>query len=205
MLGLVPIEKLKPSDWDVRVLMEGDFERLKNEVRTPESAFPVVARWADGALEVISGVEMLDAAKRLGWKHLPVMLVENEEEALRFCLLYNPLSLRHNFANPGGAISYVKLAKLIAKDEKARRVCAELLGEKRTRDLLAAAERLTSDAIEILDKGVRRGANVTPEKLRVVAESPPELQPHLAYGAMEVTDVRFLKAVRDSLKGGEKA
>jgi len=95
MLGMVPVQALKPSGWDARVLTTDGEERLKREVRGPERAFPVVARWTDGTLEVINGVELLRVAKELGWKELPVIVVEDEEEAVRFCLHYNPLS-------PGG-------------------------------------------------------------------------------------------------------
>jgi len=39
MLGMVPVQALKPSNWDVRVLTADGEERLKREVRGPEKTF----------------------------------------------------------------------------------------------------------------------------------------------------------------------
>jgi hypothetical protein len=210
MLGMVPVQALKPSNWDVRVLTMDGEERLKREVRGPERSFPVVARWVDGTLEVINGVELLRVAKQLGWKELPVIVVEDEEEAVRFCLHYNPLSPGGaSLLNPGGVISYVKVARLVAEDERARRICSQLLGEEKVEDLLVAAKLLTPKAVEILQQEGRAGALITPEKLRIVAEAPPEHQPMLAVAARGKTDLSYLKFVREKLikkaKGGEKA
>jgi hypothetical protein len=202
---MVPVQALKPSNWDVRVLTTDDEERLKREVRGPERSFPVVARWVDGTLEVINGVELLRVAKQLGWKELPVIVVEDEEEAVRFCLHYNPLSPGGaSLLNPGGVISYVKVARLVAEDERARRICSQLLGEEKVEDLLVAAKLLTPKAAEILQQEGRAGADITPEMLRVVAETPPEHQPALSAAAGEDVDLDYLLLVRERLLGDKK-
>ena len=205
MLGMVPVQALKPSGWDARVLTTDGEERLKREVRGPERAFPVVARWTDGTLEVINGVELLRVAKELGWKELPVIVVEDEEEAVRFCLHYNPLSPGGvSLLNPGGAISYVKLAKLVAEDERARRIYSQIVGEEKVESLLTASKLLTPEACKILEEGVRRGADIMPEMLRVVAETPPEHQPALSAAAGEEVDLDYLLLVRERLLGDKK-
>jgi hypothetical protein len=202
---MVPVQALKPSGWDVRVLTMDGEERLKREVRGPERSFPVVARWVDGTLEVINGVELLRVAKQRGWKELPVIVVEDEEEAVRFCLHYNPLSPGGaSLLNPGGVISYVKVARLVAEDERARRICSQLLGEEKVEDLLVAAKLLTPKAAEILQQEGRAGADITPEMLKVVAETPPEHQPALAVAVGEDVDLDYLLLVRERLLGDKK-
>jgi hypothetical protein len=198
MLGMVPVQALKPSGWDVRVLTTNDEERLKREARGPERSFPVVARWVDGTLEVINGVELLRVAKELGWKELPVIVAQDEEEVVRFCLHYNPLS-------PGGAISYVKLAKLVAEDECARRIYSQIVGEEKVKSLLTASKLLTPEACRVLEEGVRRGADITPKMLKVVAETPPEHQPALSAAAGEEVDLDYLLLVRERLLSDKSA
>jgi hypothetical protein len=51
MLGMVPVQALKPSNWDVRVLTMDGEERLKREVRGPEHQ-PMLAVAARGKTDL---------------------------------------------------------------------------------------------------------------------------------------------------------
>ena len=195
MLGMVPIEKLKPNEWNAIELPAEDEAKLKAQMRIsgPEKTEALTVRRAGDVWEIVNGEKRWRIAKQLGWTHLPAVEIEaSDYELKKYCLSYNLLR---------GTVNYVKLSKLLLKDEEMVKVCRELLGEEKTQELIESGKRLTKQAEEMLEQAVRKGSDVTPEKIKVVAEAPPEHQPELAAAAEEETDVDYMLIVRERLAG----
>jgi len=195
MLGMVPVERLRPNEWNAIELPADDEAKLKAQMRVsgPEKTEPLTVRRAGDFYEIINGEKRWRIAMELGWKHLPAVEIEaTDYELKKYCLSYNLLR---------GTVNYVKLAKLAAEDEEMARVCRELLGEEKARELIESARRLTRQAEEMLEQAVKKGADVTPEKIKIVSEVPPEHQPDLAEAAEEKTDVDYMLIVRERLVG----
>jgi len=195
MLGMVPVDKLKPNEWNAIELPAEDEAKLKAQMRIsgPEKTEALTVRRAGDVWEIVNGEKRWRIAKQLGWTHLPAVEIEaSDYELKKYCLSYNLLR---------GTVNYVKLSKLLLKDEEMVKVCRELLGEEKTQELIESGKRLTKQAKEMLEQAVRKGSDVTPEKIKVVAEAPPEHQPELAAAAEEETDVDYMLIVRERLAG----
>jgi ParB-like chromosome segregation protein Spo0J len=195
MLGMVPVDKLKPNEWNAIELPAEDEAKLKAQMRIsgPEKTEALTVRRAGDVWEIVNGEKRWHIAKQLGWTHLPAVEIEiSDYELKKYCLSYNLLR---------GTVNYVKLSKLLLKDEEMVKVCRELLGEEKTQELIESGKRLTKQAEEMLEQAVRKGSDVTPEKIKVVSEAPPEHQPELAAAAEEETDVDYMLIVRERLAG----
>jgi len=195
MLGMVPVEKLKPNEWNAIEIPAGDEAKLKAQMRIsgPEKTEALTVRRAGNVWEIVNGEKRWRIAQQLGWTHLPAVEIEaSDYELKKYCLSYNLLR---------GTVNYVKLSKLAAKDEEMVKVCRELLGEERTQELIESGKRLTKQAEGMLEQAVKKGSDVTPEKIKVVSEAPPEHQPELAAAAEEETDVDYMLIVRERLAG----
>ena len=163
MLGMVPVEKFKPNEWNAIELSAEDEAKLKQQMRVsgPEKTEPITVRRAGEHYEIINGEKRWRIAQQLGWRELPAVEIEaSDYEVKKYCLSYNLLR---------GTVNYVKLAKLMQADEEMVKVCRELLGEAKTKQLLESGKRLTKEAEEILQEATMKGASVTPEKIQVVA------------------------------------
>jgi len=195
MLGMVPVEKLKPNEWNAIELPAGDEAKLKAQMRVsgPEKTEAITVRRAGEVWEIVNGEKRWRMAQQLGWTHLLAVEIEaSDYELKKFCLSYNLLR---------GTVNYVKLGKLAAKDEEMVKVCRELLGEEKTMELIESGKRLTKQAEGMLEQAVKEGAAVTPEKMKIVAQAPPEHQPTLAAAAKDKTDVDYMLMVTERLVG----
>ena len=195
MLGMVPLEKLKPNEWNAVELPAEDEEKLKAQMRIsgPEKTEALTVRRVGDAWEIVNGEKRWRIAKQLGWTHLPAVEIEaSDYELKKYCLSYNLLR---------GRVDYVKLSKLLLKDEEMVKVCRELLGDERTEELIESGKRLTKQAEGMLEQAVKKGSNVTPEKIKIVAHAPPEHQPELAAAAGVETDVDYMLMVQERLVG----
>lgn len=195
MLGMVPVEKLKPNEWNAVELKGDDESKLKAQMRIsgPERTEAITVRRVGDVWEIVNGEKRWRIAQQLGWTHLPAVEIDaSDYELKKYCLSYNLLR---------GTVNYVKLSKLLLKDEEMVKVCRELLGEERTEELIESGKRLTKQAEGMLDQAVKEGATVTPEKIKIVAKAPPEHQPTLAAAAGEDTDVDYMLMVHEKLVG----
>jgi len=195
MLGMVPVDKLKPNEWNAIELPAEDEAKLKAQMRVsgPEKTEALTVRRVGDVWEIVNGEKRWRIAKQLGWTHLPAVEIEiSDYELKKYCLSYNLLR---------GTVNYVKLGKLAAKDEEMAKVCRELLGEEKTIELIESGKRLTKQAEGILEQAIKEGAAVTPEKIKVVAQAPPEHQPTLAAAAKDKTDVDYMLMVTERLVG----
>ena len=196
MLGMVPVEKLRPNVWNAIEISVEDEAKLKAQMRVsgPEHTEPVTVKRVGDSWMIINGEKRWRIAKALGWTHIPAVEISaTDYEVKKYCLSYNMLR---------GTVNYVKLARLLASDEEMFKVCVELLGKEKTEELMESGKRLTEQAEKILDQAVKQGGVITPEKIKMVAESPPEHQAGIAKAAMEQTDLDYMMIVRERLVGG---
>jgi len=105
MLGMVPIEKLKPNEWNAIELPAEDEAKLKAQMRIsgPEKTEALTVRRAGDVWEIVNGEKRWRIAKQLGWTRLPAVEIEiSDYELKKYCLSYNLLR---------GTVNYVKLGK----------------------------------------------------------------------------------------------
>ncbi|MCS7114104.1 MAG: ParB N-terminal domain-containing protein [Nitrososphaerota archaeon] len=133
MLGMLPVESVRPNRWNVNVLPSVEYARLKAVMRIsgPERTEPIVVRKAeDGAWEIVNGEQRWKAAKELGWKAIPALEVEGKGEAAKFlCLSFNAVR---------GHIDLVKLSELLLADPEMAEAVRKVYGGAKLRSLLKA-------------------------------------------------------------------
>jgi len=190
MLGMVPVEKLKPNPWNTIELPAEDEAKLKAQMRIsgPEKTEALTVRRAGNVWEIVNGEKRWRIAQQLGWTHLPAVEIEaSDYEVKKYCLSYNVLR---------GTVNYVELGKLLLKDEEMARACNEVLGKEKTASLIESVKSLTPEAEKELKGGVKEGARITPEKIEVVAKTQPNVQ-HLAAKAAKRTtpELTYIQSV----------
>jgi len=190
MLGMVPVEKLKPNPWNTIELPAEDEAKLKAQMRIsgPEKTEALTVRRVGDLWEIVNGEKRWRIAQQLGWTHLPAVEIEaSDYEVKKYCLSYNVLR---------GTVNYVELGKLLLKDEEMARACNEVLGKEKTASLIESVKSLTPEAEKELKGGVKEGARITPEKIEVVAKTQPNVQ-HLAAKAAKRTtpELTYIQSV----------
>jgi ParB-like chromosome segregation protein Spo0J len=176
---MIPVEKVKPNEWNAIELPAESEAILKQQMKAggPEKTEAITVRKVGENWEIINGEKRWRIAKQLGWTHIPAVEIEaSTYESKKYCLSYNLLR---------GTVNYVKLSNLLMKDEEMVKVCREIMGDEKTEELIESGKRLTKKAEEILAGAVKEGAAITPEKMKIVAEAPPQHQDLLARAAKQ--------------------
>lgn len=203
-LGMLPVESVRPNNWNTNKVPEEEFKRLKAEMAStgPEKTEPITVRKAeDGAWEIVNGEQRWRIAKGLGWKAIPVAEVEADRRTAKYlCLSYNALR---------GTIDYPMLSKLLVVDPEMVEASIRVFGKEVTDRLIESGRRLTENAERMLEQAVEEGARVTPVKVEAVAKAPPHHQPLVAHATKRRTDEEFVWAVAQKFtqpeKGAEEA
>lgn len=89
---MVKIDHLTPSQWNPNVVSPDNEAKLEESIKRRGFFKPVLAReTADGKLEIVGGEHRAFAAKRLGYKEVPVINLGklSDKEAQEICLLDN--------------------------------------------------------------------------------------------------------------------
>jgi len=191
MLGMLPVESVRPNKWNVNAISDEEYAKLKEAIRAsgPENMEPIIVRTAeDGVWEIVNGEQRWKIAKELGWKTIPAAEVKiDRKEAKYLCLSYNALR---------GKVNFVKLSELLLDDPEMIEAATRVFGKAKVEELLESAKSLTDEAKEILSQGVKEGVLITPGKIKAVAEVPQNLQ-YIAAGAAKskTLDERFVRSV----------
>jgi hypothetical protein len=194
LLGMLPVKDVKPNTWNVNFLTKEEKLKLKEQMKLSgqERTPPITVRKAaDGLWEIVDGEQRWSIAKELGWSGIPAVEVEVPDlDAKRLNLSYNYLR---------GSIDFVKLSKIVVEDKEMVQACREVFGSQETDALISSGKNLSVEAKQRLEEGLHGGAKVTPEKLKAVAETPPEHQAIMADAATKDTGLDLLKAVSEKL------
>ncbi|MEM3719543.1 MAG: ParB/RepB/Spo0J family partition protein [Candidatus Bathyarchaeia archaeon] len=189
-LGALPIDSVRPNSWNVNVLNDGIHKRLKAEFKAsgPERVEAITVRRAeDGAWEIVDGEQRWRIAKELGWKEIYAQEVDVDRATAKF------LSLSYNALR--GTVDYSKLSQLLVIDAEMVDASKRCLGEAKTKELMESGKKLTKEAVEVLSNGVKTGAIVSLEKIKAVAETPPEKQLITAYAVLREQTQSVIQAI----------
>jgi len=173
-----PIERIKPNPWNVNILTEEEFKRLKRlmEISGLERTPPVIVRERNGYYEIVDGEQRWKAAQELGWRELPIMIIKASDlEAKKYTLSLNYLK---------GRVNYVKIIQLIAEDREAAAAAKEVFSEPEAAALEKLAKlhregKLTRKALSILEEGIRKGKRIELRMLEDL-EAIPEIHQDMA-------------------------
>ncbi|OYV36827.1 MAG: chromosome partitioning protein ParB [Rhodospirillales bacterium 20-64-7] len=88
---MVKIDLLAPSKWNPNVVSPDNETKLEESIKRHGFFKPVLAREVDGKLEIVGGEHRAFAAKRLGYKDVPVINLGplTDKKAQELCLLDN--------------------------------------------------------------------------------------------------------------------
>ena len=125
----VAVERLSPSPFQPRrKAAEEGLAELVESVKTHGILQPLVARRKAGRLELIAGERRLEAAKRAGLKHVPVLLREaTDREMLELALVEN---LQREDISPMDAAEAYR--RLMQEFELTQEQVAERVGKSRS-------------------------------------------------------------------------
>lgn len=183
-LGMLPLESIRPNSWNVNVIAGSEFAKLKEAMKAsgPEKTEPVMVRRAeDGSWELVDGEQRWRAAKELGWKALPAVEVDVDRREAKFlCLSFNALR---------GTVDVVKLSELLLADQEMFEAAARVYGREKAEEFRESARKLTKEAKKVLSEGVKSGVTVTLEKVRAIAETPPDIQELAATAATKTREM----------------
>ena len=178
----IPIDKIRPNPWNVNLLTEEEFSRLKELMRAsgPGRTPPVAVREREGGYyEIIDGEQRWRAAKELGWRDMPAMIIEASDlEAKKYTLSFNYLK---------GRINYVKMLKLMAEDEELVRAAREVFSRSEWAALekflkLYREGRIAPHVLGIIESEVRKGTRIDPRILEIL--DVPDVHQKTAVGMM---------------------
>ena len=167
MSSRAPIGMIKPNPWNINLLTEEEFNRLKELMRAsgPERTPPIVVRERDGYYEIIDGEQRWRAARDLGWREVPIMVIDASDlEAKKYTLSFNYLK---------GRINYIKMLELMVKDEELAAAAREVF----SRSEWAAIEkilnlyregRLSPFVLRAIEAELKKGTRIDPRILEIL-------------------------------------
>ena len=86
----IPIDRIRTNKFGLRELDEETVEGIVESIKSQGLLQPIMVRRLNGDYEVVFGLHRLEACKRLGWSHIPAVIVEiTEEEAFLTCIIEN--------------------------------------------------------------------------------------------------------------------
>ena len=181
MSSRAPIGMIKPNPWNINLLTDEEFNRLKELMRAsgPERTPPVVVRERDGYYEIIDGEQRWRAARDLGWQEVPIMVIDASDlEAKKYTLSFNYLK---------GRINYVKMLELMVEDEELAAAAKEVFsrGEWSTIEKmlnLYREGRLSPFVLRVIEAELRKGTRIDPRILEIL--DVPEVHQDAALGMM---------------------
>jgi len=120
------IDLIQPNLWNANVMTEEEFEKLINSIKETKGKYleqnPIEVRKLNGKIvEIINGEHRWKACKILGFKKIPVIIINaNELEARRLCYMYN---------RNRGQISYLLFSIGLNEEKEKFNLTQEQLGE----------------------------------------------------------------------------
>jgi len=177
----IPIDMIRPNPWNVNLLTEEEFNRLKEFMKSsgPERTPPAVVREREGGYEIVDGEQRWRAAKELGWRSLPAMVIKASDlEAKKYTLSFNYLK---------GRINYIKMLELMAEDEELAAAAREVFSKSEWAALenllkLYREGRIAPRVLKAIEGELRRGARIDPKILEIL--DVPEEHQEVAAGMM---------------------
>lgn len=156
----IPIDKIRANRFRLRELNENIVREMANSIRSKGLLQPIMVRRVNGEFEVIFGLHRLEACKRLGWKHVPAVIMDlSEEEAFLTCVIEN---LQRNIKiNPLAEAQGYKL--LISKGWTPHEIAQKIgKSDSYVYDRLRLLSRLHPAIRRQLSTHVCRGNPITP-------------------------------------------
>jgi len=77
----IPLEQIKPNDWNPNILPKKFCEALKKNIKDKGFVSPILVRIIKGGYEIIDGEHRFNILKELGYTKIPCVIVEEEDDA----------------------------------------------------------------------------------------------------------------------------
>jgi ParB family chromosome partitioning protein len=186
----LPLNKVKPNNWNCNYLTGDERERLKQNMSLsgPDKTPPIIVRRVNDGYEIIDGEQRWRIASELAWNQINAVLIEvDKKEAKRLCIGYNKLR---------GRVNWLKLCELLERDGD----MGTILSEDEIGKLLEL-RKLDVKARMILEKGMlQKGVKVTLDHLYLISRVPVEYQEELAKAVIsEEPSINALRAAIERL------
>jgi len=124
MLKNIPLEKLRPNQWNCNFLSKLEREKLKDQMKAnPQTIQPIMVRRLDGdTYEIVDGEQRWRIARSLGWSTIPAVILGNlpDKDVILLTLSYNKLR---------GNIDWLKLHNLLEEGVVTEELLRKVLSE----------------------------------------------------------------------------
>ena len=173
MLKNIPLEKIKPNQWNCNHLSKPEREKLKDQMKAnPQTIQPIMVRRLDGnTYEIVDGEQRWRIAQNLGWSTIPAVILENlpDKDAILLTLSYNKLRgnidwLKLYNLKKSGIVTEDLLEKILSKDEIKKLERIEKISEEAKKKISESAETYG-------------WSKITVEHLSALADYPKPRQP----------------------------